>query len=345
MKIGMIRVAVTASLSLFVLGGLPAMAKKPRASKFRVEETTDPIGWKVFDGETFFSSYVADSNGRPIIYPLLGPSGQSMTRHFPMTDSKAFEKRDHDHHRSFWFAHGEVNDIDFWTDDEGAGTVVQKSGSATIDKSSFIKKGAAVITTENDWISPTGDRVLSDVRRIAFFVDDGRRVIDFDILLIASDGDVNFGDTKEGSFGMRVAGSMKVDANQGGQIVNANGDKNTDAWGKRSPWVDYSGPVHIEHGPLNVAGITIHDCPSSFGYPVRWHVRDYGLFAANPFGVHHFDGSNKRRGIVLAEGKTMRLNYRVILHDGGLDTEVAEVDSKAFANDARPELVSSRSAE
>ena len=341
----MIRFAAMLALSVSITAASPALAKKPRASKFRIEESTDPVGWKVFDGDTLIAGQIADSNGRPIIYPVIGPSGLRMTRRFPIEDPMVFEKQDHDHHRSIWFAHGDVNGIDFWTDDEGTGTVVQRSGSAKIDQSSFLRKGAAVITTRNDWMSPAGERVLSDVRRIAFFNDEGRRVIDFDVLLIASDGDVNFGDTKEGSFGVRVAGSMKVDAHQGGQVINASGDKNADAWGKRSAWVDYSGPIFVQDGPLNTAGITIHDCPSSFGYPTRWHVRGYGLFAANPFGVHDFDGSPKRSGIVLSKGKTMRLNYRVILHDGGLDTEVAETDSKNFANDPRPDLVIAESAE
>ena len=344
MIIGRIRFATTLTFLLSVIVTMPAWAKKPAASKFRAEESTAPAGWKVFDGDTLIAGYIADSNGRPIVYPVIGPKGQSLTRHFPMNTSVAFEKQDHDHHRSVWFGHGDVNGIDFWTDDEGTGTIVQRTGSAVVDKSSFIKKGAVVITTQNDWMSPDGERMLSDVRRIAFFNDKGpkeesRRVIDFDVLLIASEGDVNFGDTKEGTFGVRVAGSMKVEANQGGQIINEAGDRNEDTWGKRSAWVDYSGPVHVKGGPLNIAGITIHDCPSSFGYPTRWHVRGYGLFAANPFGVHQFDGGQKRSGVVLREGKTMRLNYRVILHDGELNKEVAEADSKKFANDPRPELV------
>ena len=43
-----------------------------------------------------------------------------------------------------------------------------------------------------------------------------------------------------------------------------------------------------------------------------------------------------------AKGKSMRFSYRIVLHDGGLDPEIAEADSKKFANDPRPELVSER---
>ena len=68
---------------------------------------------------------------------------------------------------------------------------------------------------------------------IAFFVDAGRRIIDFDVLLVASDGDVRFwGYQRRMTFGIRVAGSMKTDANQGGVIINSDGDKNADVVGQ-----------------------------------------------------------------------------------------------------------------
>ena len=44
-------------------------------------------------------------------------------------------------------------------------------------------------------------------------------------------------------------------------------------------------------------GIAILNHPASFRYPTYWHVRDYGLFAANPFGLHDFKwGENKDEG-------------------------------------------------
>jgi hypothetical protein len=251
-----------------------------------------------------------------------------MTRNFPMKDEGEHERGDHDHHRSLWLTHGEVNGFDFWVDDEPCGTIVQTGGQATMED------GAAVITTQNDWLDPEGNKILADTRRFAIRDVEGRRILDCDFLLKADYGDVKFGDTKEGTFGVRVAGTMKVDAKKGGQITNADGEHDKKAWGKKSPWVDYSGPIGED-----TVGMTIHDHPSSFGFPCRWHVRTYGLFAANPFGQYHFTGEKKRtKGVVLPEGGTMRLNYRVVLSVGDFDAEIAEKDSKEFANDPRPEL-------
>ncbi len=296
---------------------------------FKVQETTDPAGWKILLGEELIAGYIADSAGRPVIYPIVGPGGQRMTRAFPLEKLGKDERLDHPHHRSLWLTHGDVNGTDFWLVGPKAGKIIQRSGQATVTED-----GTAVLVTENDWMLPDeSQRVLSDTRRFAFHQDNGRLIIDCDFLLKATDGDVNFGDTKEGSFGMRVAGTMKVDAKQGGKVTNAEGETNQAAWGKKSAWVDYAGPVDGQ--PV---GVTIHDHPSSFGYPCRWHVRTYGLFAANPFGVHHFTGGAKTDGIVLKSGSKLRLNYRVVLYQGEFDAKVAAEDAKNYANEPRPEL-------
>jgi len=134
---------------------------------------------------------------------------------------------------------------------------------------------------------------------------EGVRIIEFQIELTAVAQECKFGDTKEGTFGIRVASSMDVDAKKGGKIVNAQGDQDDAAWGKRSEWVEYSGPV----GNKNVT-IRITDTPESFRYPTYWHVRTYGLFAANPFGEHDFLAKPEKTGeYILKKGETIRFKY------------------------------------
>jgi hypothetical protein len=140
----------------------------------------------------------------------------------------------------------------------------------------------------------------------------------------ATKGPVTFGDNKEGAFGMRVAHSMSVDAKQGGKIINSEKQTNEGAWGKPAAWVDYHGPVQGE-----TAGIAIFNHPSSFRYPTYWHVRTYGLFAANPFGLHEFIRAKATEGAyTIRSGKSMTLRYRVYLHRG--DEKVGKV-AEAFA--------------
>jgi hypothetical protein len=186
--------------------------------------------------------------------------------------------------------------------------------SPQIEHREFVKIESGqqgVIVTRNDWLAPDGTKVCEDERTLTFGVDGEMTWIDFDITLKASDGDVKFGDTKEGSFGVRVAGSMKLTANLGGKIVNSAGQTDGGAWGKQAPWVDYHGPVDGE-----TVGIAILNHPSSFRFPTYWHVRTYGLFAANPFGLHNFVSKDKDGSHTIESGDTMTLRYRVILHKG-----------------------------
>jgi hypothetical protein len=273
-------------------------------SKFELTETPEGVAVKL-NGK-LLTNYLVKSGAKPILWPLIGPYGNEITRAYPMRDAGEFERDDHVHHRSFWFTHGDVNGIDFWSETEGHGNIIHKG----FDKVRGGKTG--VIVTRNDWVGPDGKRICQDTRTLTFHADGDLYWIDFDTTVTAGDGSVKFGDTKEGSFGVRVAGSMKVTSEMGGKIINIHGDTDLKAWGKQSPWVDYHGPVKG-----NVVGITIMNHPSSFRYPSYWHARTYGLFTANPFGLHHFKGDNSIDGShQMEKGDSFTLRYRVLVHKG-----------------------------
>ena len=48
------------------------------------------------------------------------------------------------------------------------------------------------------------------------------------------------------------------------------------------------------------------------------HVRNYGLFAANPFGVSHFEKKRDRHAgdLKIPAGETRTWRYRVYIHAG-----------------------------
>jgi hypothetical protein len=83
--------------------------------------------------------------------------------------------------------------------------------------------------------------------------------------------------------------------------------------------VDYYGPVGAK-----TVGVAMFDHPANPRYPTWWHVRDYGLFAANPFGVHDFEKKEKGAGdLKIANGQSVTFRYRMIFHQG--DTTQAKV--------------------
>lgn len=291
-----------------------ALAEDAASSTGKYSVEMNDKGVAILLNDELIAQYWKQHTAKPIIWPLIGVGGNEITRGYPMREALESERDDHVHHRSMWFTHGEVNDFDFWAEGQDhCGTIVPAGPAAATGGST------ATLEAAHDWLGPDGKRVLSDRWELTFAGDGDRRWIDCVFHLIASEGDVHFGDTKEGSFGLRLAGTMKVDAEKGGEFVNAEGAKNTQAWGKPSPWVDYYGPVKG-----NVEGVAIMNHPESYGYPCRWHVRTYGLFAANPFGVYHFTGQKeKTEGKTLAAGDTWTLIYRVYLHRG--DAEEGDV--------------------
>jgi hypothetical protein len=289
-----------AAVAAFVLGSPLS------ADEWTVEKNDAMLEVKK-DGE-LVTQYHTKAGNKPILWPIIGPTGKEMTRAYPMREAEG-EKRDHVHQRSLWFTHGDVNGVSFWEE------VNPRHAPGETKHREFVKAEGgerAKIVVRNDWLSPDGERQLEDERTIVIFDRDGARIIDYDIKLIAADRDAVFGETKEGAFGIRVPTSMDVDTKQGGKIVTSEGEKDGEAWGKRARWVDYHGPVQGE-----TLGIAILDHPQSFRHATRWHVRTYGLFAANPWGTKDFTGGKESDGpFKLPKGESIMLRYRVIFHKG-----------------------------
>ena len=320
-------VSAVLALALVCQGG-PSVA----AADLTVQQTDHGVTIKI-DGQPF-AEYCFKSGTKPIVWPIIGPGGQPMTRFYPMAEGGTNEKKDHPHHRSLWFTHGSVNGVDFWAEStkDPKGHPLGQTVHRELVKATGGQE--AVVITRNDWIGPDGKKILADQRRVAFAGDGARRWIDFDITLTADKEPVVFGDTKEGSFGLRVAETMKVDAKLGGHIINSQGRRDGEAWGQTASWVDYHGPVGGQ-----TAGIAILNHPGSFHYPTHWHVRTYGLYAANPFGLKDFPGAPKGTdgAVKLAPGKSLTFCYRVLLHTGDEhEGQVAEMWS-TYSKERRPD--------
>ena len=271
--------------------------------QFSVEKKDKTIEVKV--GGKAFTTYHIKSGAKPVMWPLYGPDQVEMTRTYPIKDAKKSEKQDHVHHRSFWFTHGDVNGISYWHENNNHGNIVHRKFEKVEGGSS------ATIVSINDWVDPKGTKVCEDLRKFEFHTSDDARWIDCEVTVAAIDKPVIFGDTKEGSFGVRVAGTMKVES--GGKIINEKGQTDAKAWGKPASWVDYHGKIEGK-----VYGVAILNHPTSYGFPSHWHVRNYGLFTANPFGLKAFYGkkSGKDGTLKLGPKESFTLKYRVLLHRG-----------------------------
>ncbi len=262
------------------------------------------------DGEPF-TEFHYQNTSRPYLFPIVGPGGVSMTRSWPMKDDVPGEEKDHPHHKSFWYAHGDVNGHDFWSESARAGRTVQEK---ILEVRSGKEEG--VIRTANRLVAKDGTVVCTDERTLTIHRRKDDRMIDFEVTIKASHGAVTLGDTKEGTLAIRLNEAMRLtrrDKTRGsGRIVNSEGVQDGATWGKRAKWVDYSGTVDGR-----VVGVAIFDHPSNPQHPTWWHVRDYGLFAANPYGVHDFEKKPAGTGdVVIPEGQSLTYRYRLYFHAG-----------------------------
>ncbi len=286
------------------------------------------VGLRIeIDGQ-LFSEYIVKNTPRPFMYPVIGAAGESVVRNFPMRDDVAGEPKDHKHHRSLWFAHGSVNGMDFWTEEKNFGKQEHVAFGETKAEGN---KG--VFTVDTKWIAPNGSCVMTDSRKITVTaLPDGERQLDFDITLKASEGDVVLGDTKEGTMALRLCPSLslKGDGAQG-HVFNNAGDKQKNVWGKHADWVSYYGP----DPKGNAVGVTIFSHPTNLRAPMTWHARDYGLFAANPFGLHDFEelkkGDQDGKGdYKIAKGGSLTLRFRFLFTKGKPKPEAMDTKFKAY---------------
>lgn len=252
-------------------------------------------------------------------WPLIGPGGAKMTRSYPMEKVEG-EQTDHLHHRSLWFSHGALNGVDFW----GESAPVAGKTSRLVGRIEHAKvlaaeggKESGVLKTEQRWVAPDGSVPVRSVQTLRVYSTPAReRMFDFEVNLTAVEKDAVFGDTKEGSSALRIAESMRNKQPKGpglGHIVNSEGSEDGKVWGEHAKWVMMSGPI----GDKTFA-ITFMDHPSNMRHPTRWHARDYGLFAANPFCESGMDKTKPKDAgnFTLKAGQSVSLKYRILITEG-----------------------------
>jgi hypothetical protein len=328
--------------SSFVVGILLLVGIVPitRADSPVVEVAKSHIDFRL--GKELLTRYQIDEKvPRPYFYPLNALPGVRATRAWPMEDDPEAKKKDHVHHRSLWFCHGDVvpegmeykkhfknvEGVDFWSENKGHGKIVCTS----VEKPT-VNKNHALIVTKNEWRTAEGQKIMDETRTIHHYTyGPGANLLVFDIDLHASVAPIKFADTKEGSMALRIREVIRAD--RGGTLTNAEGKTGegkaanmlkTGCWGLVSAWCDYSGKIDEK----TTVGIAIFADPKN-PIDTAWHARDYGLLGANPFGRDKHARFPDRKGndapVKIAKGEHLKLRYGVYVHEGDVKTgKVAE---------------------
>ena len=187
----------------------------------RVEFQPQPDSIEVLiGGKPFTTYYFGAHSPKPYLHPLRSAGGTIVTRGFPMRTDIPGESRDHPHHRALFFAHGDINGIDFWGESQPtkqgqtAKGVFYSSEELPKGRTAFRKLDVAkggMLRATFDLVGPDGKAIGSETQQYTFHGDTSTRVIDCAFTLTADQGvPLKLGDTKEGTLAIRLVKALEA---------------------------------------------------------------------------------------------------------------------------------------
>ncbi len=299
-------------------------------------------------GELFTSYVYGDDMPKPVLVPVRTPSGIEVNRRHPLVKTEGASS-DHEHHVGIFFAVDQVNDVNYWKNTSVPPQIrhVETTQMAADD-------GKGTLSTICHWIDDKQQIVLEEKRSMTFLAGghENEYAIDFSIDLTAKNTQVVFEDIEEGMFAIRVSDYLRetdasVALKEGqplppeslagtGRYFSSNGDETAkNIWGKRARWVALQG---VREG--KVVGVAIFNHPESVNYPTYWHVRNYGLFSANPLGQADFQKGQPKQyrknkiiplRLTLERGETAHFRFLVIVYEGIRTQQQMEKRFREFA--------------
>jgi hypothetical protein len=287
----------------------------------------------VIAGRPFTSYLYGDDLTKPVLVPLRTPTGIEVSRQYPLVKTQG-ASTDHEHHVGIFFAVDQVNGVNYWKN-----TAVPPQIRHVEITQMAGGPGKGTLATISNWIDDKRQIVLEEKRSMTFLVGEheGQYAIDFGIDLTAKNTQVVFEDIEEGMFAIRVSDYLReTDASPSlkegqplpkesilgtGRYFSSNGDETAKKiWGNRARWVALQG---VREG--KVVGIAIFNHPESINYPTYWHVRNYGLFSANPLGQADFQRGQPKEyrknkiiplRLTLERSETAHFRFLVIVYEG-----------------------------
>jgi hypothetical protein len=230
------------------------------------------------------------------------------------------------HQRPLYFGHGNFDGLDFWAEpafDKYYGDHANQAYGHMLLKA--VEQADSGRIRARFTLNGPENRVIGEETQSFSFGEDAQtRTIDCEFVLYATNGPLDIGDTKEGTFAIRLAPELSAPH---AHMLNSNGAVGEKGiWGKAANWVSYSGTVDGK-----AVSVTVFDSPKSFRHPTTWHARAYGLFAANPFGIREFTANPNADGSwTIPEGKSLLFSYRVVIREGEFPAAQIEEAYRAY---------------
>ncbi|MHC4425844.1 MAG: DUF6807 domain-containing protein [Planctomycetota bacterium] len=335
------RAILVLSISLFAA---EVTAAQPKVEFIKGDNRIDVV----IAGKLFTSYLYGDKLTKPLLVPVRTPSGIEVSRRHPLTKIEGGSS-DHEHHVGIFFAVDQVNGVKFWNN---------KSLSPQIRHVKITEVAGGVgtgkLSTVANWVDDNKQVMLEEKRTMLFVAGEHGHeyAVDLSIDLKAKCPRILFEDIEEGMFAIRVSDYLRESNSKAllranrpmpkesvsgtGRYFSSNGDETAkNVWGKRARWVALQG---MRKG--KVVGVAILNHPASINYPTYWHVRDYGLFSANPLGQGDFQRQRPRKyrknkvvplRLTLQQDETVHFRFLVIVYDGFRTAGQIEERFKKFA--------------
>ena len=272
-----------------------------------VPQADDQVSFQV-EGQERLRGQAAPRFPRPCLFPLIGPSGRSLTR---MGHPAA---PDHGHHRSLWWGHQSIGGVNFWEERGGTQQIRQEDWvhyqDGADEAGSVVKIG---------WFDQHKVKLMQQ-ELIAVYrpLPKGEGWLELQTTFASPVESLPIGKTNFGFLGCRMAASISAHYG-GGHLTSSEGAKGEkENFAKPAKWMDYSGPMVGE----SWEGVTWFDHPTNPRYPTSWHVRDDGWMSA-AFCLQD--------GWMLEKAKPLRLRYGFHVHAGPVEAKRAEERRQAFA--------------
>lgn len=263
---------------------------------------------------------------KPCFYPVALTDGTPLT---------AMSPPDHHWHRSLWFAWKDLNGLDYWTEDLQTGLSPGRTEITQV-KTTPGSDFSATIEVNLSYRPPEKPAVLAERRvlRVSTPDADGSYRIDWTCEFTPGNQDVEI---KGGTAGGGYAGlSVRIAQNsQDWQLTDSEGRRDTPSaftathtHGQQARWADFSLVSNVN---LRAAGITVFDHPRNPRHPTYWHNV---IENKTPFG-YFSPALVWKEPFILQAGKSLTLQYRVLIHPERWERERVEKAWQDYVNSDR----------
>lgn len=247
------------------------------------------------DGETRCTWHAGTWAPRPCLFPLIGPSGHTVTR---MGHPGA---PNHDHHQSVWFAHAKVLGINFWSNTSPA-QIRQKSWLVYEDGDEHAR--IAVRLGWYDGHDPA-ELIEQDVFITLLPLENRELLLDIQTTLRPAAEELELGQSNFGLLAVRVAKNISAHFGGGRLLSSENRSGEPEIFGQAARWVDYSGPAPPNEHDVPREGIAYLDHRDNPSFPSHWHVREDGWMCASLC---------MNSSLVLRRASPLHLRYGLYVH-------------------------------